>query len=134
MTPRRRHPQERGQAMVEFALTLPILLFVIFALIQFGLYFGKRLDLQSATREGARRASIAFDHADPIGETRAAVHDAVSLTDDDRVTVTVTPSPSPQWNHGDVVTVRSTTPYSFGVMGLLEWNGTIRSEAQVRVE
>lgn len=48
----------RGQAFAEFALTLPILLLLVFGIIEFARLFQTWVVLQSAARAGARAASI----------------------------------------------------------------------------
>ena len=48
----------RGQALAEFALTLPILLLLVFGIIEFARLFQTWVVLQSAARAGARAASI----------------------------------------------------------------------------
>ena len=44
--------------MVEFALVLPILLILLFGIIDFGLYFYNDLQLTQAARDAARYASV----------------------------------------------------------------------------
>lgn len=51
-------PRRRGQALAEFALTLPILLLLVFGIIEFARLFQAWVVLQSAARAGARAASI----------------------------------------------------------------------------
>ncbi|MBK8137508.1 MAG: pilus assembly protein [Chloroflexi bacterium] len=51
-------PRRRGQALAEFALTLPILLLLVFGIIEFARLFQTWIVLQSAARAGARAASI----------------------------------------------------------------------------
>jgi Flp pilus assembly protein TadG len=46
-----------GQALVEFALVIPIFLLIIFAIIQFGLLLGAQNSLTNAVRETARYAA-----------------------------------------------------------------------------
>jgi Flp pilus assembly protein TadG len=48
----------RGTATVEFAIILPILLGILFAIIEFGFLFKDQLTLQQAAREGARAAAV----------------------------------------------------------------------------
>jgi hypothetical protein len=57
VTASRRH-RSRGQTLVEFALISPIFLLVIFATIDFGGYFGARLSVENAARDGARVAAV----------------------------------------------------------------------------
>lgn len=49
---------DEGAAMVEFALVLPILLMLLFGIIDFGLYFYNDLQLTHAARDAARYASV----------------------------------------------------------------------------
>ena len=44
--------------MVEFVIILPILLMLVFAIIEFGVLFGKWQTLSNAPREGARTAVV----------------------------------------------------------------------------
>jgi Flp pilus assembly protein TadG len=45
---------ERGQAVIEMALTLPLLLLVVFGIIDFGFMFQRYESVTNAAREGAR--------------------------------------------------------------------------------
>lgn len=47
-----------GQSMVEFALTLPLLLLVLCGIVDFGWLFSNKLMLDYCAREGARYGSI----------------------------------------------------------------------------
>ena len=48
----------RGQSLVEFSLVLPILLIMVFGIIDFGLGLRSYISLTNATREGARFAAV----------------------------------------------------------------------------
>jgi Flp pilus assembly protein TadG len=50
--------EERGAALVEFALALPLLLVVIAGIVDFGFTFQRYEILTNAAREGARMASL----------------------------------------------------------------------------
>lgn len=50
--------RERGTAIVEFAVVLPLLLTILFGIIEFGYVFMVRQSLQHAAREGARTAIL----------------------------------------------------------------------------
>jgi Flp pilus assembly protein TadG len=50
--------QNRGAALVEMVIVLPLLLLVVFGMIDFGLLIKDRVALNQAAREGARAASI----------------------------------------------------------------------------
>ena len=49
---------ERGAAMVEFALVLPVLLMLVFGLYNFGRGYHAKIELTGAVREGARAAAL----------------------------------------------------------------------------
>ncbi len=54
----RRGRTERAQSLVEFALVLPILLIMVFGIIDFGMGIRSYISLTNATREGARFAAV----------------------------------------------------------------------------
>jgi hypothetical protein len=58
---------ERGQAVVETALILPILLLIVLGTLEFGLAFDHNLTLEYATREGARTAAALANGGGPLG-------------------------------------------------------------------
>ncbi len=49
---------DEGQNLVEFALLLPVLMYILMGIMQFGLIFAAYLTANNAVREGARWASI----------------------------------------------------------------------------
>jgi Flp pilus assembly protein TadG len=50
--------RRRGQAIIEFALVVPILLAVLIGILEFGWYTKNLMTLSSAAREGARAAGV----------------------------------------------------------------------------
>ena len=56
--------KDQGSAAVEFALVLPVLLLIIFAIIDFGRMLNARIVLSQAAHEGARAVEITSDPAD----------------------------------------------------------------------
>ena len=56
-----------GAAAVEFALLLPLLVLLLFGLIQFGLAFNTKIQATNAAREGARMAVVGIDNWADIG-------------------------------------------------------------------
>jgi Flp pilus assembly protein TadG len=49
---------EKGAALVEFALVLPVLILVLFGMLQFGLVFNYWIDETHLANEGARWAAV----------------------------------------------------------------------------
>jgi Flp pilus assembly protein TadG len=54
----RRGDRRRGAAVVEFAVVLPLLLTILFGIIEYGWVFMVRQTLQTAAREGCRLAVL----------------------------------------------------------------------------
>jgi Flp pilus assembly pilin Flp len=54
----RRRADERGQAMVEFALIAPLFLMIVVGVIQFGVALNFWLDMQRLANQGARSAAV----------------------------------------------------------------------------
>lgn len=82
---------DRGQAAVEFAIALPIIVIAMLAIAQVGVAVRNEVAVELAAREGARAAAVS---ADPAAAS-AAAHRAVDLPLDvavsvDATTVTVT--------------------------------------------
>jgi Flp pilus assembly protein TadG len=61
---------ERGQAVIELALTLPLLLLVVFGIIDFGFMFQRYESVTNAAREGARLGVLA-DYTATEAQNRA---------------------------------------------------------------
>jgi Flp pilus assembly protein TadG len=57
----RRRRRTRGQALVEFALVLPIFMLLVAGMLDFGLALYSRMTVINAAREGARAAVTAPD-------------------------------------------------------------------------
>ena len=54
--------------MVEFVLVLPILMLVLFGIIQFGITFKHYVALTDAVRAGARTAAVSRQSPDPVDD------------------------------------------------------------------
>ncbi len=65
--------QNRGQASIQTAIVLPVLILLLFSLFEFGQVMNQYLVLTAAAREGARSAAVGNDFA-----ARAAVNNAVA--------------------------------------------------------
>ena len=68
--------RESGQAMVEFAIVLPVLLVLVFGIIQFGIVFNHYLTLTDAVRAGARQAAVSRTLPEPPAAAKRRVRSA----------------------------------------------------------
>jgi len=88
----RRKSNERGAAIIEFALVLPILVVLVFGIIQFGLYFNRAQAFNAAAREGARIGAIPTTSQSDIQTSVLSALGAVKVDDlESAPAVAVTP-------------------------------------------
>lgn len=69
---RRRH-KERGASAVEFAIVLPVLLTLVFGIIDYGALFFDSIGLKQGSREGARQAAVVRFDPSCSGTSYAAI-------------------------------------------------------------
>lgn len=97
---RRREKGEKGQALVEFALLVPIFLILLFAIVDFGMGFYSWITVTNSAREGARLGAVSAS-ADDI-EIRVR-ETATLINEDTNMDVFVTNAEGPA---GQSVTVK----------------------------
>jgi Flp pilus assembly protein TadG len=129
---RQRKQSDRGQAFVEFALILPVLLLIVLGIIQFGSLYNNDETITNATRAGARVAAVSRTASDPVGTTIQAVKNAAPNLTQSQINVTVTPAPP--WQPGGTVTVTATYPYSINLLGMVVKSGNLSSSTTERIE
>ncbi len=122
--------RERGAALAEFALVLPLLLILIFGLIEFGIAFNRAQAVEAAAREGGRLASLSTTTAAQIS-TR--VDDALIGIPMDGP-VTVSPGISCLGRQGEEVHVTVSAPHDVEIPLLFSTTITLASEAVFRCE
>jgi TadE-like protein len=66
---RRAEDRERGASAVEFALVLPVLLLMLFGIVDYGLYFTNQLAVNQGVQEAARQAVVGDFGAGGCGMT-----------------------------------------------------------------
>ena len=109
--------QSKGQSLVEFALVLPLLLILIFGVIEFSILMYDKAVLTNASREGAR-AGIVATSPRPTDAAIKKVVDDYCLTylitfGTASLTKTVTPPP---YVSGQPLSVQVDYPYQFLVV------------------
>ncbi len=73
--------RQTGQAMVEFALLLPIFLVVIFIIVDFGVGISRWVILTNSTREGARLGAVGAVTADITDKVVSTSNDLLDPAD-----------------------------------------------------
>lgn len=114
---------EPGQATVEFALVLPLLVMAMLAIVQVGLVVRDQLAVVHAAREAAREASVEPDPARAEAAARRTLPDA---------TVEVAPRPAVGQPIEVEVTYRAVTDVP--LVGVLFPDPVLRGRAVMRVE
>ena len=79
---------EVGQAMVEFALVLPIFLVVVFAIVDFGMGFNAWITVSNASREGARIGVVGANSATITAKVQSTASSLKDTSTNLHVTVT----------------------------------------------
>jgi hypothetical protein len=92
---------ERGQALVEFSLIIPIFLLLVFAIVDFGMGLYSWITVTNAAREGARIGTVGADTA----TIKARVRDTAGNLDNENLTVDVTNAVDDGGDPGESVSV-----------------------------
>jgi len=129
VTRRRRSRGSDGQATVELALLLPVVLVLVLAILQVGLLARDVMLVTHAAREAARAAAT---DPDP-GVARAAAL-ASSGLDPTRLVVTVTTTGDGTTDRRVRVEVTYRAPTAVPLVGALVADRTIRTTATMRLE
>jgi Flp pilus assembly protein TadG len=142
----------RGVTIVEFALVLPMILILIFSIVDFGMYFFIQHTLQFATREGVRLALVGGtlndDAGDPMSREASVIKTitdhAKMAVNPTRLSISIYPVNSDytdpvDWEDlqnagspGSYMRVKTRYDYRFitPLIGALMPNGSLRVQAQ----
>jgi len=140
MSLRRFRRNARGQALVEFALVMPLLLILIVSVFEFGRAWNLHQTITDAAREGARKAVVA-DAAITQDSVLAAIATRIAASGFNPADATVTLPDGFHAGTGQVTSVRIEYPFRFtflrALIGLLAQNNgvvTVATEARMRNE
>jgi Flp pilus assembly protein TadG len=140
---RTRLRNEDGQAIVEFALVLPLLMGLLLGIVQFGIIFNNYETITDAARVGARQAIVARFAGDNGASAIAAAKSAASnldLSAPGAVAAHSCPPATPNcttddWaSTGNVVSVTVTYPYSIKILDWTLKAGSLTSSSKERLE
>jgi len=90
--------REEGQALVEFALVLPILLILLLGIVEFGQIYFSYILTQSASRDAARYGSVGASDA----EIYQIVYDKTGSLNQDNLSIAITPEPGSRTRGGQL--------------------------------
>ena len=117
----RRMREEKGMALVETAIVILLLLFITFAMMEYGWIFHRIQQLNNGAREGARQAVLPDNTA---ADATAVVNQLMNDFGIPGATVTVSPANTGDLESGDLITVTVSVPVSN-----VELTGLFLSEA-----
>lgn len=108
-------PAQSGAAAVEFALVLPVLLLLVFGIVDFSRAYNAHLALSGGAREGARVLALG------TGDAETTTRDAAPSLPAADITVTTTACSNP----GDPARVEASYEYSYltPISGVLQFLG-----------
>ncbi|MGH7229998.1 MAG: TadE/TadG family type IV pilus assembly protein [Nitrospiraceae bacterium] len=120
---------ERGAAAVEFAILLPVLMLILFGIIEFGLIMYSREVITNASREGARAGIVQATAKPTTGQIQAVVTNYLTGTgvDPNAVTINVAGAGLTAPN---TLQVTVNYPYNFFVPGILGLGSSINLTGQ----
>ena len=134
-SPKRR--SERGQALAEFALVLPLVLLFIAGIVEMARAWNIKQAVTDAAREGARYAVVQDADIATTDDVKAKIEERLALASIESSTIDFS-----EGFHvaGSELTVSVATQYQMGLVGvLLGWAGapsvvTISTQATMRNE
>jgi Flp pilus assembly protein TadG len=124
---------QKGQTMTEFALVLPIIALLLFAVIQCGIAFNNYLTVTDAARAASRKGAVSmYGGGSPSSAATAAARASAQNLDQSKFQVSVSASPS--WEKGADVIVTTSYPYEISLLGLVVKSGNVTSTTRERIE
>ncbi len=115
--------EEKGASSLEFALVMPLLVLIIFGIIQFGIVYNHYLAITHAAREGARLAAVGKF-------SEEAVTDRAYPVDSVNVEISYPNGES----HGEPVEVKVSSNYLLSIPLYGQFNIPLISKAEMRIE
>jgi Flp pilus assembly protein TadG len=134
----RRVDHERGQALVEFAILLPVLILLLIGVIEVGSWFWTDIDLESGTSDAGRLLAASTNDATAIQDVEGRLAQNLdSEIDTTKLQYSFSPAPAkttPLWPSGTTVTMTVTYPDQLNVLGITAGDPNMTTSAQVRIQ
>lgn len=152
-----RSRRERGQALIEFALVLPVLMLLVLGIIKGGALYNNYLQLTDAVRIGDRQLAIERGQTSPCGDAANEAISAVGSLTPSSISISMTENPEATGDparatyttagpptgtgacpftlvSGSAATVTATYPCDLGLLGINFTPCTLSASATQRVE
>lgn len=113
--------RDGGAAVLEFALTVPLMLIMLVGILEFGRAYSVVISLQGAVREGARSLALGASSTTVAGVVRSST----AITIDG---IIQTPCPVA----GGTATVRANQLFTFGIPFVPLGSMTLEAKASMR--
>jgi Flp pilus assembly protein TadG len=132
----RRATTERGAAAVEFALVFPLLILLVFGVVEFGAAWSQSTDVRHGAREAARLAAVDYNPldeaaADQINTIIAAA--CSRMGSDSGASIEITLETAGADDVGDVGVVTLVQPFS-SITGFVPISSNLTSSIDFRLE
>jgi Flp pilus assembly protein TadG len=111
--------------MAEFAIGVPIVLLILFAIMQLGTVYHDWVALTDASRAGARVAAESRTDSTRVQDVESAV--VASASSDLSTSKLVVDAPSTSWSPGSTVTECAHYPYSISILAIPVSSGNLDS-------
>jgi Flp pilus assembly protein TadG len=119
---------QQGQAVIQMAIVLPILLVLLLSIWQLSVVYGTWQTLHNVASHGARAGAVA-GHGHHQAAARAAARAAAGDVALKRVSLTATTS------HGTAIyTATACSTYAVNLLGIVVKSGDLCRDATMRVE
>lgn len=122
-----RRDREKGASAVEFAIVAPLLVLLVFGIIEAGWFFAQQVEVRHGAREGARTAAV----SDPATSAliRQTACDRMAMSNG-TASVTLTANGSDIGDTGTITVVSNYAPLT----GFIPFGGTIQTTVDFRLE
>ena len=104
---------EQGAVAVELAILLPLLLLLLFGLVDFGRLFFVQIGLNSASIEGARASALGRSTADVTAIAQASAPRVPQMTGVAGAQIDVAQNPCPRPGNGASTEVSVSAPFTW---------------------
>lgn len=125
---------ERGAAVVEFALIFPLLMMLVFGAVQFGLVFNRQQALHAAAREGARLAALPSTTQTEITDRTNDALEGVAMSGTPTITVTPNITKPCENRLGETVVVEVSVPTTIEIPLWGTSTKTLKGRGEFRCE